>query len=94
VEFVASHTFQTEWAVQTGYLPTNLRSQQSSCYRQYIQQNPQIAVFLHQMSAGRSRPLIPAYPRLSNSLGRAIEAVLSLRQTPATALEIAQESLE
>ncbi len=94
VEFVASHTFQTEWAVQTGYLPTNLRSQQSIRYREYMQQHPQIAVFLNQMSAGRSRPLIPNYPRLSNSLGRAIEAVLSLRQTPAVALAIAQESLE
>jgi len=94
VEFVASHTFQTQWAVETGYLPTNLRSQQSAKYQEYIQQNPQISIFLNQMSAGRSRPLIPNYPRLSNSLGRAIESVLALRQTPAQALAIAQDSLD
>ncbi len=94
VEFVASNTFQTEWAVQTGYLPTNLRSQQSSQYKEYVAQHPQISIFLNQMSAGRSRPLIPSYPRLSNSLGRAIEAVLALRQSPAQALAIAQDSLD
>ncbi|MFN3927312.1 MAG: ABC transporter substrate-binding protein [Pseudanabaenaceae cyanobacterium] len=94
MEYIASAEFQTEWAIQTGYLPTNIRSQQSDVYRQYMEQRPEIRVFLHQMTAGRTRPLIPEYPRLSNSLGRAIEAVLALRSTPEQALAQAQASLD
>jgi multiple sugar transport system substrate-binding protein len=93
VEYISSPQFQTEWAIQTGYLPTNIRSQQSAEYRSYVEQNPEISVFLNQMSAGRIRPLIPAYPRLSRSVGGAIEAVLALKATPQEALAVAQSSL-
>ncbi len=93
-EFVISEEFQTEWAKQTGYLPINLDSQRSSAYAAYIKQQPMVEVFLKQMRSAKSRPLSPDYPRISESVGRAIEATLLQKSTPAEALADAQRSLD
>jgi multiple sugar transport system substrate-binding protein len=94
LEYVLSEEFQTTWALKTGYLPINLKSQQSQEYQQFIQQNPVLKVFLDQMKIARSRPIIPQYTRLSENLGRAIEAVLLGKATPQEALEKSQQRLQ
>jgi multiple sugar transport system substrate-binding protein len=93
-EFVMGEEFQTEWAKQTGYLPINLDAQRSSTYAEYITQQPKIKVFLKQMSSAKSRPLLPDYPRISESIGRAIEATLLQKRSPADALADAQRNLD
>lgn len=92
-EYVLSEAFQTEWAIRTGYIPVNLRSQQSEAYQQFAAQQPAVKVFLDQAAYGRSRPIMAGYNRLSEKLGRAIESVLLGRQTPTEALEEAQRRL-
>ena len=92
--YILSEEFQTNWAIATGYLPVNLKSQQSSEYQKFVSENPEIAVFLQQMEYARSRPIIPQYNRLSENLGRAIEASLLGKQTPTAALERSQQRLE
>ncbi|MCS6959691.1 MAG: ABC transporter substrate-binding protein [Pseudanabaenaceae cyanobacterium SKYGB_i_bin29] len=94
MEYVLSEEFQTEWAIGTGYLPVNLRAQRHPRYQTYLQENPAMGIFLRQMSAGKSRPLVYSYPRLSENLGRAIEQVLLGKQTPAQALAQAQQRLQ
>ena len=94
LEYVLSEEFQTTWALKTGYLPINLKSQQSSAYQQFVRENPVINVFLEQMKWARSRPIIPKYTRLSENLGRAIEASLLREKTPAEALAQSQKRLE
>lgn len=94
LEYVLSEPFQTTWALKTGYLPVNLKSQQSPEYQQFIQENPVLKVFLSQMEWARSRPIIPQYTRLSENLGRAIEASLLGKQTPEDALKRSQQRLE
>ena len=93
-EYVLSEEFQTNWALKTGYLPINLKSQQSTEYQAFIQDNPVLEVFLQQMSYARSRPIIPQYTRLSENLGRAIEAVLLGKSTPEAALKRSQQRLD
>jgi multiple sugar transport system substrate-binding protein len=93
-EFVIGEEFQTEWAKQTGYLPINLKAQRSSAYAEYITQQPAVEVFLNQMRFAKSRPLSPDYPRISESVGRAIEATLLQKRTPAEALADAQRNLD
>ena len=93
-EYVLSEEFQTNWALKTGYLPINLKSQQSTEYQAFIQDNPVLEVFLQQMSYARSRPIIPQYTRLSENLGRAIEAVLLGKSTPEAALKKSQQRLD
>lgn len=91
LEYVLSKEFQTQWAIETGYLPVNLASRQSETYQSFVAQQPVIRVFLDQAKYGRSRPIFPGYSRLSDALGRAIESVLLGKATPEAALRKAEE---
>lgn len=93
LEYVLSEEFQKEWSIGTGFLPVNLKAAQSEAYQQFINQKPWLKVFLEQIPLAGTRPIIPGYSRLSDSLGRAIEATL-LGESPEKALKIAQERLE
>ncbi len=94
MEYVLSEPFQTAWAMQTGYLPVNTRSRNSAAYREFLTTVPAVQTFLERMAVGRTRPLTPNYPRISENLGRAIEAVLLQKATPAAALQRAQQTLD
>ncbi|MBN3897561.1 MAG: ABC transporter substrate-binding protein [Nostoc sp. NOS(2021)] len=93
LEYVLSEEFQKEWSIGTGFLPVNLKAAQSEAYQQFINQKPWLKVFLEQIPIAGARPIIPEYSRLSDSLGRAIEATL-LGESPEKALKTAQERLE
>lgn len=93
LEYVLSEEFQTEWSMGTGFLPVNLKAAQSKPYQQYASQKPELKVFLEQMPVARTRPIIAGYSRLSDSLGRAIEATL-LGEPAEKALKTAQERLD
>ncbi len=93
-EYAISQEFQSAWATRTGYLPVNLKARQTPEYQAFISQQPALKVFLDQMQAGRVRPLAPTYPYVSRALGRALEAVLLRKATPAQALAAAQRNLE
>lgn len=93
LEYVLSNDFQTEWSLGTGYLPVNLKTRQSQVYQDFVKEQPGLTVFLKQMAWARSRPIIAGYNRISESLGRAIEATL-LGNVPKQALENSQTRLE
>ncbi|BAY38121.1 extracellular solute-binding protein [Nostoc sp. NIES-2111] len=93
LEYVLSEEFQTEWSIGTGFLPVNRKSLESEAYQQFMSKQPVLKVFMEQMSGAGSRPIIAGYSRLSDSLGRAIEATL-LGESPQKALKAAQERLE
>ena len=93
-EFVLSEEFQTEWAIGTGYLPVNLKARQNTLYQAFAREQPTVKVFLEQAKYGRSRPIFPGYSRISENLGRAIEAVLLGKSSPVEALKAAQQRLD
>jgi len=93
-EYVMGEAFQTKWAMETGYLPVNLKARQSEAYQAFLKQQPQVRVFLDQAQSGRSRPIFPGYSRISESLGRAIESVLLGKSSPQAALEKAQRRMD
>nr|WP_238718425.1 ABC transporter substrate-binding protein [Petrachloros mirabilis] len=93
-EYVISQDFQTQWALGTGYLPVNLRSRTSNAYQAFIEAQPSLSVFLEQMAVARSRPIFPGYTRVTENLGRALEATLLGKQSPQAALESAQQRLD
>ena len=93
LEYVLSEEFQTAWALGTGYLPINLKSRESQAYQAFVDRNPVLRVFLEQMKSARSRPIISGYSRLSENLGRAIEATL-LGRRPEDALKDSQKRLD
>jgi multiple sugar transport system substrate-binding protein len=94
LEYILSEDFQIQWALKTGYLPINLKAQQSQEYQNFVQKNPVLKVFLEQMKWARSRPIIPEYLDLSENLGRAIEASLLLKKSPQQAVEASQQRLK
>ena len=91
--FILGEEFQTEWAIQTGYLPVSLKVRASAAYQAFMAQHPVLQVFLDQMQWARSRPVIPGYHYLSENFGRAIEAALLGRPVEA-ALQEAQARLD
>ena len=93
LEYVVGEDFQTGWSLGTGYLPINLKVRQSETYQAFVAEQPVLKVFLAQMQWARSRPIIAGYNRLSESLGRAIEATL-LGASPQEALQTAQKRIE
>lgn len=93
-EYVMSEPFQTEWAIGTGYLPTNLKSRESQAYQAFRAKQPAVDVFLDQVKYGHSRPIFPGYNRISDNLGRAIEATLLNRKSPEEALSESQQRLD
>jgi multiple sugar transport system substrate-binding protein len=93
LEYVLSEEFQTEWSIGTGFLPVNIKSAQSQAYQEILQQKPVLKVFIDQMPVSGSRPIIPGYSRLSDSLGQAIEATM-LGASPEKALKQAQANLD
>lgn len=93
-EYVLSEEFQTQWAIGTGYLPVNLLARRSAKYQAFAAEQPAVKVFLSQAKYGRSRPIFPGYSRVSESLGRALEAVLLGKSFPVEALKAAQQRLD
>jgi multiple sugar transport system substrate-binding protein len=93
-EYVMGEEFQAQWAIETGYLPVNLKARQSEAYQEFVEQQPAVKVFFEQAEYGRSRPIFRGYSRISESLGRAIEAVLLGKSSPKEALEKAQRRLD
>ncbi|MDX2097505.1 MAG: ABC transporter substrate-binding protein [Leptolyngbyaceae cyanobacterium bins.59] len=94
LEYVLSEEFQTEWSIGTGFLPVNMKSAQSQEYQQFVQQKPMMQMFMDQIPVAYPRPTIAGYSRLSDSLGRAIEATLLGKTSAADALKAAQERLD
>ncbi|PPS42207.1 ABC transporter substrate-binding protein [Chroococcidiopsis sp. TS-821] len=92
-EFVLSEQFQTQWAIGTGYLPVNLKARENDQYKAFAKELPAVQVFLEQAQYGRSRPIFPGYSRVSENIGRALEAVLLGKSSPTEALQAAQRRL-
>ncbi len=92
--YVLSEPFQTEWSIGTGFLPVNRQSATSAAYQQFASQKPMMQTFVQQMEVARSRPTLAGYSRLSDGLGRAIEATLMGKASAAQALAAAQQRLE
>lgn len=92
-QFAIGEEFQIQWAINTGYLPINIKARQSKQYQAFVATQPAVKVFLDQAKYGRSRPIFPRYSRLSESLGRALESVLLGESTPKSALKTAQQRL-
>ncbi len=93
LEYVLSEEFQEEWSIGTGFLPVNMKAGQSEAFKEFISKKPVLKVFMEQISVSLPRPIIAGYSRLSDSLGRAIEATL-LGESAEKALKAAQERLE
>ncbi|MEU6674881.1 ABC transporter substrate-binding protein [Streptomyces sp. NPDC046925] len=81
----------SHWAVEAGSLPLSRRSQDRPAWREHAEQMPGLPVFTKALTSARVRPVHPAYPRISQSLGQAVVAVLLGRKSPADAVRSCAE---
>lgn len=93
MKFVMSSDFQVDWAMNTGYLPVSRSAASSARYQTFLQANPFIKAYNDQMPVGRTRPAIPQYPALSQTLGKYLEAALYGKLTARDALDKAAEEV-
>lgn len=93
-KFILSPDFQTDWAIATGYLPINKQVLKEEKYSRFLETNDFVKVYNQQMTVGRTRPTIPAYPGVSDALGRQIEKALYRRVPVNKALAVAAEQAD
>jgi multiple sugar transport system substrate-binding protein len=93
LEYTLGEQFQTEWSIGSGFLPVNTDVAQGEAYQEVAQKKPELQVFLEQMPVAGTRPIVAGYSRISQSIGRAIEAAL-LGKPVEQSLEKAQKFLD
>ncbi|MFF1697755.1 ABC transporter substrate-binding protein [Streptomyces sp. NPDC058257] len=76
----------SRWAVEAGSLPLSRRSQDRPAWREHTEKMPGLPVWTKALASARVRPVHPAYPRISQSLGQAVVSVLLGRKSPADAV--------
>ncbi|MEV0275687.1 extracellular solute-binding protein [Streptomyces sp. NPDC050610] len=81
----------SRWDIEAGSLPLSRRSEDRPAWREHAARTPGMSVFTEAVTSARVRPVHPAYPRISRSLGQAIIAVLLGRKSPAAAVRSCAE---
>lgn len=89
---------QAVWDITSNYLPTNVSTQSTETYAAYLEENPEVQVFIDQFAYANSRPSILNYTEISAALGAELEKAMLLQQSPEEALsnaaKAAQEALD
>ncbi|MEW2566754.1 ABC transporter substrate-binding protein [Streptomyces sp. NPDC047070] len=75
-----------QWDIEAGSLPMSRGTQALPAWQKQEDGTPGLQVFTKTLESARVRPVHPAYPQISQSLGQAITAVLLGRSSPADAL--------
>ncbi|MBT2410536.1 ABC transporter substrate-binding protein [Streptomyces sp. ISL-12] len=74
------------WAVGAGSLPLSRRTEAQPAWRRKVEETEGLSVFTEALDSARVRPVHPAYPEVSQALGRAVVSVLLGRSSPGAAL--------
>ncbi|CAL9340538.1 hypothetical protein SUDANB145_00254 [Streptomyces sp. enrichment culture] len=74
------------WAVGAGSLPLSRRTEDQPAWRREVEETEGLSVFTEALDSARVRPVHPAYPEVSQALGRAVVSVLLGRSGPGAAL--------
>jgi len=93
MKFVMSPDFQVDWAMNTGYLPVSRAASRDPRFQSFLAANPFIEAFDDLMPVGKTRPSIPQYPAVSQTLGKYLEAALYGKMSSREALDRAAEEV-
>lgn len=91
-KWIMSKEFQVEWAKKTGYLPVSKSAANSEEFKAFLNEKPNVKVFVDQMQYGFARPSIPAYNDISTQLGKQLEQALYGKISSKEALDAAAEA--
>ena len=82
-------------ALATGELPIRRSELRQPEYKQYVKTYKGIGTFVANLANGRkSRPTLETYPRISDAVGQAVQAVLLGKAQPKAALDDAAQKVD
>jgi multiple sugar transport system substrate-binding protein len=96
VQWLDSAQTHLKFAIATGDLPLRQSETQLPGYKDFLKRYPANQVFVDNLSknATKSRPNIPAYPKISQVLGTAVQSVLLGKAQPQAALDDARQQID
>jgi multiple sugar transport system substrate-binding protein len=96
VQWLDSAQTHLKFAIATGDLPLRQSETQLPGYKDFLKRYPANQVFVDNLSknATKSRPNIPAYPKISQVLGLAVQSVLLGKAQPQAALDDARQQVD
>ncbi|WP_413755790.1 ABC transporter substrate-binding protein [Streptomyces sp. MMBL 11-3] len=86
VTWLSQPAQDVRWDIDAGSLPMSRGTRALPRWQEQEESTPGLQVFTRSLESARVRPVHPAYPQISQSLGQAITAVLLGRSSPAEAL--------
>jgi len=87
VKWIISPKAQAQWAMTSGYLPIRRAVSKLPEFQKYLQENPNIKVFVDQMEYGQAeRSIDYGAMQITRHIGEAIEGVTLGNKDPKTAL--------
>jgi multiple sugar transport system substrate-binding protein len=98
IKFFTSPDNQARWALETGYVPVRLSSQESEAFKSYSEEHPEILVPLTQSAHASVRPIDPTGGEIYDALKIAADQVelegISAKEALDKAAETAQKALD
>ncbi|MDJ1133382.1 ABC transporter substrate-binding protein [Streptomyces iconiensis] len=86
VDWLARPSQDVRWDVEAGSLPLSRQAQALPRWQRRAQEAEGLDVFTKALESAKVRPVHPAYPQVSQALGRALTSVLLGRSSPQAAL--------
>lgn len=85
---------QAGWDIASNYLPTNLATTETKAFKDYLEENPDLQVYVDQLAYAKSRPSILNYAEISAALGAELEKAMLQQKSPADALKDAEAAAQ
>jgi multiple sugar transport system substrate-binding protein len=96
LQWLDSAPTHLKFAIATGDLPVRQSETKLPGYQDFLKKYPANKVFVDNLTkyAAKSRPNIPEYPKISQALGLAVQAVLLGKTQPQAALDQARQQVD
>ncbi|MFG1999936.1 ABC transporter substrate-binding protein [Spirillospora sp. NPDC048911] len=96
LKWLTSPEIHLRYAMQTGDLPLRASEQKLPAYKEFLAKYPGNKVFVENLAKNvtKSRPNISQYPRISQVLGTAVQAVMLGKKQPRDALKDAATEVD
>ena len=96
LQWLDSAPVHLKFAIATGDLPLRESETRLPGYQEFLKKYPADKVFVDNLSKNvtKSRPNIPEYPKISQALGVAVQAVLLGKAQPQAALDQARRQVD
>jgi multiple sugar transport system substrate-binding protein len=96
LRWVTSPQVHLRFSIATGDLPLRQSETRLPGYQEFLKRFPANKVFVDNLTknATKSRPNIPAYPKVSQAVGTAVQAVLLGKAEPKAALDQARDQVD